>query len=387
MKKIKQFTSILLVSIVLMFSFVVGTSKVNAANNLTFDQIQSIRIAIQSILLQIQALTLQLNQLTQQSDQGSQYDQFSGWKTCKNDYAGFEMKYPADFSLVENDSKSVLLKKDNSEMQVIFNPVVTGGGCGEADDYTFMTFFEIKDMQRFEKTITINNQPLKILYNVLNPGYCNDKLANMGISKCITDTRVSAYVVPKSAKSTICSDFSFNGMKYGINFGGKFNVNSNEATAIFEKMLSTIKFTTPQSVIAAKQNPYIEVLQPAGQLKEGNGYLDSTYSISWNQAGLGDKSVNIYLDAFNRSGQAIEPKPEYTFIDGSNIHSYLVAKSVPVSHQLFNWKIPAGLSERFESAPDKYKIRVASAPTLSSWGVKPEKLPYNQSKDYFTILK
>jgi len=389
MKKFKQLASILLIGFVLMFSLGAGISKVNAANNLTFGQIQSIKLAIQSILQQIQALTLQLNQLSQQSNQNTQYDQFSGWKTYKNDSAGFEMKYPPEFNLVEDDKKGIInkaveLRKDNSSMQIIFNPIITGGGCGNADEYTFFTLVYLEDMQRYERAITINNQPLKIMYNILNPGYCNDALAGLEIEKCITDTRISAYIAPKLATS-FCEGFSVNGAKYSINFGGKFNVkNADEASQIFEKILSTIKFTAPKSIIEANQNPYIEVLQPVRQLREGDDY---SYSIQWNQAGLGDKNANIYLDAFNQNGQAIDPKPEYAFIDGSSFRTYLIAKSVPVSHQSFNWMIPVGLSERFRSIPDKYKIRIASAPTLSGWGVKPEKLQYNQSKDYFTVLK
>jgi len=384
MKKIKQFAGALLIGMALAVSLGICATKVNAANNLTATQVQSMQSAIQSILQQIQALMLQLNQLTQQSNQNNEYAQFPDWNIYKSDYAGFEMKYPAGFSLIDNGKRGFEIKKDNSEMQVIFNPIITGGGCGNADTYTFQTIAYLEDMQRYEKTVTINNQPLKISYNVLNPGYCNDSLAGMGIAKCVTDTRISAYVVPKSEKSN-CSVFSVNGFKYGINFGGQFNVKSaDEAAQIFEKMLSTIEFTVPQSIVETKQNPYIEVLQPVRQLKEGDDY---SYSIQWSQAGLGDKTANIYLDAFDQNGKTIEPKPEYTFIDGSNVHTYLVAKSVPVSNQSFNWRIPVGLSGRFKSTPNKYKIRVASAPTLTGWGVKPEKLPYSQSKDYFTILK
>jgi hypothetical protein len=96
-----------------------------------------------------------------------------------------------------------------------------------------------------------------------------------GASESILVSAVSnarEYVVPKSEKSN-CSVFSVNEFKYGINFGGQFNVKSaDEATQIFEKMLFTIEFAVPQSIVEAKQNPYIEVLQPERRLKEGDDY-------------------------------------------------------------------------------------------------------------------
>ncbi len=251
-KKIKQFVSVLFISFVLIFPFAAGISKVNAADNLSATEIQSIQMIVQSVLQQIQVLVTQLNQLTQQNSQNNQNNQYD-WKTYKNSAAGFEIKYPAEFHLVDDSragiaSKSIKLETGDSALQVIFNPIITGGGCGNADDYTFQTIAYLEDMQQYEKMITIDGRSLKILYNVLNPGYCNDSLAE----KCITERRISAYVVPRSAKSH-CAEFSANGMKYAINFGGKFGGKSaGEAAQVFEKMISTVKFTVPQGIIGVK---------------------------------------------------------------------------------------------------------------------------------------
>jgi len=134
------------------------------------------------------------------------------------------------------------------------------------------------------------------------------------------------------------------------------------------------------SIVANEQIPYIEVLQPESQLKEGG-----VYSIKWNQTGLSDKKVNIYLYAYHQNGQDIVPKPEYQY--SSSNPSYLVAKDVPVSQKIFNWNIPVGLSQRFGFEPSLYKIQIGDTSILLSWGVKLEKLPFSQSKSYFTISK
>ena len=137
------------------------------------------------------------------------------------------------------------------------------------------------------------------------------------------------------------------------------------------------------SIVANEQNPYIEVLQPEGQLKEG-----SVYPIKWNQTGLADKKINIYLYAYHQNGQDIVPKSEYEYTDSNSSNPrYLVAKDVLVSQKIFNWNIPSGLSQRFGLEPGLYKIQIGDTSVLLNWGVKLEKLPFSQSKSYFTISR
>jgi len=137
------------------------------------------------------------------------------------------------------------------------------------------------------------------------------------------------------------------------------------------------------SIIAKEQNPYIEVLQPETQLKEGN-----VYSIKWTQSGLENQKVNIYLYAYHQNGQDIVPKADYQYTD-SNLSNprYLIAKDVSVSQKIFNWDIPIGLSQRFGLEPALYKIQIGDTSVLLNWGIKLEKLPLSQSKSYFTISK
>ena len=137
------------------------------------------------------------------------------------------------------------------------------------------------------------------------------------------------------------------------------------------------------SIVANEQNPYIEVLQPEGQLKEG-----SVYPIKWTQTGLADKKINIYLYAYHQNGQDIVPKSEYEYTDSNSSNPrYLVAKDVLVSQKIFNWNIPSGLSQRFGLEPGLYKIQIGDTSVLLNWGVKLEKLPFSQSKSYFTISR
>jgi hypothetical protein len=173
-------------------------------------------------------------------------DKIADWKTYANGLLGFEINYPADFNLIEDGKnrtidRTVEIKKDNSVLQVIFNPIITGGGCGKAGDFTFDTIIDLPEIIRSEKAIVIDGQSLKILYSILASGSCNDYIPG----KCTKNTRVSAYVVPISGKSG-CSVPSINGVKYAINFGGEFDAkNLSESLGVFEKILTTIKFNKP----------------------------------------------------------------------------------------------------------------------------------------------
>ena len=185
--------------------------------------------------------------INQQTNNVQPTDQTANWKIYTNNQYGFEIKYPADFNLVnrfgpDGNDTAIEIKKDNSALEVSFNPIITGGGCGVADEFTFSTLVYIptNKFDNHEKNITISDEPFKILYSVLPQGYCNNDIPE----KCTKNTRVSAYLKPLSIKfEEECYRFQINGNKYVINFGGEFDTkNTNEALGVFEKILSTIKF-------------------------------------------------------------------------------------------------------------------------------------------------
>ena len=173
-------------------------------------------------------------------------DETIDWKEYTSDIFKILLKYPSDFNLIEDNTSGVIdrafeIKKDNSGLQVILNPIITGGGCGMADDFTFSgRFYDVVNKINIsEKNIMIDNKPFKILYKVLPAGYCNDYISE----KCTKNTRVSAYLESGEGVVFGCGDFMINKDKYLINFGGEFNtVDTNEALGIFEEILSTFRF-------------------------------------------------------------------------------------------------------------------------------------------------
>ena len=124
------------------------------------------------------------------------------------------------------------------------------------------------------------------------------------------------------------------------------------------------------------EEKHIEILPLEGELVEGK-----TINIKWKQKGLEEKSVNIYLFAYNETYYALAPKEEYRYGFGD----YLVAERVSVSQEAFQWEIPDDLSQRYPYPPTFYKFNISSSEELSNWGVKLEDLKLSQSKEYFKI--
>lgn len=171
----------------------------------------------------------------------------SEWKKYSNNFLGFEISYPADFSLTGDVSagsvvdRAIEIKKPDSGMQIIVNPTITGGGCGMADDFTFAGISDFPQIIKSEKALLIDGQNLKIMYRMLPAGACNDLIPG----KCTKKYRMSAYVVSAASKSCL-QDFKVGETRYLINFGGEFDANNADgAMVIFEKILSTIKFLIP----------------------------------------------------------------------------------------------------------------------------------------------
>lgn len=110
---------------------------------------------------------------------------------------------------------------------------------------------------------------------------------------------------------------------------------------------------------------FINVISPKEGAVLNRG---DSLEIKWEQGGLEDKKIDIYLQAHNENKGQIWPLKAYS---NNLLGNFAIVENYPAEEKSYLWKIPLGLKNYFQEEPSFYKIRIShidyGQPMLSAW--------------------
>jgi len=112
-------------------------------------------------------------------------------------------------------------------------------------------------------------------------------------------------------------------------------------------------------------NLFIRVISPKEGAVLNRG---ESFEIKWEQEGLKDKQIGIYLQAHNENKGQIRPLKGYA---NNVLGNFAIVENYPAKEKSYVWNIPVGLKNYFEEEPFFYKIVIShidyGQPMLTAW--------------------